>query len=169
MYNIVILSAVILLAGCAGAGEREVMSDVQRRQRDMAEIDPMRELLEDKYGDCKETGGEIAFVSDGSLSDEDSSQALYEGIQIYALSAGVSFSHYTAQETDMQGHLQVIEHAVRNQARLVVCCGHEFAQAVGSRRKSWGITSTRFCSVRRRPVILRAIWLSWRDTAGWDL
>ena len=80
----------ILLAGCAGAGEREVMSDVQRRQRDMAEIDPMRELLEDKYGDCKETGGEIAFVSDGSLSDEDSSQALYEGIQIYALSAGVS-------------------------------------------------------------------------------
>ncbi len=131
MYNIVILSAVILLAGCAGAGEREVMSDVQRRQRDMAEIDPMRELLEDKYGDCKETGGEIAFVSDGSLSDEDSSQALYEGIQIYALSAGVSFSHYTAQETDMQGHLQVIEHAVRNQARLVVCCGHEFAQAVG--------------------------------------
>lgn len=130
LYNIVILAVVILLGGCGGVKEQEVMSDVQRRQRDMAEIDPMRELLEDKYGDCKETGGEIAFVSDGSLSDEDSSQALYEGIQIYALSAGVSFSHYTAQERDMQGRLQVIGHAVRNQARIVVCCGYEFAQAV---------------------------------------
>ena len=46
--------------------------------------DPMAELLNDPYGDYRETGGEIAFVFADSARDGSYNEAIYEGIQMYA-------------------------------------------------------------------------------------
>lgn len=130
-----------LLTGCAGAGQKETVSEdvqedavdieTQEKQRRAAQVDPMEELLEDIYGDYKEKGGEIAFVSDGVVMDGNYNEVMYEGIQMYALAAGVSFSYYNVEEDNLEGHLKIMEEAISNQAKIVVCAGYDFQEAVG--------------------------------------
>ena len=129
------------LAGCNGSEQRETVSEevqettvdieTQQKQREAARIDPMEELLEDYYGDYQEKGGEIAFVSDGVVMDGNYNEAIYEGIQMYALAAGVSFSYYNVEEDNFEGHLKTVEDAILNQAKIVVCAGCDFQEAVG--------------------------------------
>lgn len=92
--------------------------------------DPMTELLKDPYGDYQETGGEIAFVFDGIIEDESYNEAIYEGIRMYALAAGVSFSYYGTEEDSPKGHVEAIECAVSDQAGIIVCVGYDFQEAV---------------------------------------
>lgn len=130
-----------VLAGCNGSEQRETVSEevretavdieTQEKQREAARINPMEELLEDYYGDYQEKGGEIAFVSDGVVMDGNYNEAIYEGIQMYALSAGVSFSYYNVEEDNFEGHLETVEDAILNQAKIVVCAGYDFQEAVG--------------------------------------
>lgn len=131
----------VMLMGCAGTGQQETLSektqadaenlDIQKMQEYAEGIDSMEELLKDRYGDYQESGGEIAFVSDGTVMDGGYNEAIYEGIQMYALAAGVSFSYYNVEEDDFEGHLKSIEHAVLNKAGVVVCAGYDFQEAVG--------------------------------------
>ena len=97
--------------------------------------DQKEELRKDLYGDYQSEGGEIAFVSDGAITDAGFNEALFDGVQMYALGAGVSFSYYLAQEGDTQSHRDAIEHAVQNQARVIVCAGYAFGEAVGELQK----------------------------------
>ncbi|MBD5546240.1 MAG: BMP family ABC transporter substrate-binding protein [Lachnospiraceae bacterium] len=130
-----------VLAGCNESEQRETVSkearettvdiETQQKQREVAQIDPMEELLEDFYGDYQEKGGEIAFVSDGVVMDGNYNEAIYEGIQMYALAAGVSFSYYNVEEDNFEGHLETVEDAIRNQAKIVVCAGYDFQETVG--------------------------------------
>ena len=63
------------LTGCALLDQQEAVSrenedtSIQQMQQDAAEVDPMEELLRDHYEDYQEEGGEIAFVSDGTVMD----------------------------------------------------------------------------------------------------
>lgn len=130
-----------VLAGCNGSEQRETVSEeaqektvdieTQEKQREAARIDPMEELLKDYYGDYQEKGGEIAFVSDGVVMDGNYNEAIYEGIQMYALAAGVSFSYYNVEEDSFEGHLEIVEDAILNHAKIVVCAGYDFQEAVG--------------------------------------
>lgn len=92
--------------------------------------DPMTELLKDPYGDYEETGGEIAFVFDGVIEDGSYNEAIYEGIRMYALAAGISFSNYGTEEGSPKDHVAAIEHAVLSQAGIIVCAGYDFQEAV---------------------------------------
>lgn len=92
--------------------------------------DPMTELLKDPYGDYQETGGEIAFVYDGVIEDGSYNEAIYEGIRMYALAAGVSFSHYGTKENSQKGHIEAIERAVSGQAGIIICAGYDFQETV---------------------------------------
>ncbi len=92
--------------------------------------DPMTELLKDPYGDYQETGGEIAFIFDGIIEDESYNEAIYEGIRMYALAAGVSFSHYGTEEDSPKGHVEAIERAISGQAGIIICAGYDFQEAV---------------------------------------
>ena len=92
--------------------------------------DPMTELLKDPYGDYQETGGEIAFVFDGVIEDGSYNEAIYEGIRMYALAAGISFSNYGTEEDSHKGHVAAIEHAVLSHAGIIVCAGYDFQEAV---------------------------------------
>lgn len=92
--------------------------------------DPMTELLKDPYGDYQETGGEIVFVFDGVIEDGSYNEEIYEGIRMYALAAGISFSHYGTEEDSPKGHVAAIERAVLSQAGIIVCAGYDFQEAV---------------------------------------
>ncbi len=93
---------------------------------------PEDKLMEDIYGDYKEKGGEIAFVLDGNIMDESYNEAIYEGIRMYAFSAGVSFSYYTADANAVESYEEVIRQAVSNEAKMIVCGGEGFDEAVGN-------------------------------------
>lgn len=93
---------------------------------------PEEKMMEDIYGDYQEKGGEIAFVTDGNIMDGSYNEAIYKGIQQYAFSAGVSFSYYNVDIEQPEGYQEVIRQAVSNQARIIVCGGDGFDEAVGS-------------------------------------
>ncbi|NBJ92440.1 BMP family lipoprotein [Parablautia muri] len=93
---------------------------------------PEKKLMEDIYGDYKEQGGEIAFVTDGSIKDGSYNDAIYKGIRMYAFSAGVSFSHYNIDINQPDGYQEGLRQAVSNQAKIIVCGGDGFEEAVGT-------------------------------------
>lgn len=124
------------LMGCSLPGQQEAISkenDIEDTnvQQDAAKIDSMEELRKDTYGDYQEKGGEIAFVSDGTVMDSGYNETIYEGIQMYGLAAGASFSCYNMEEDHFEEPLEIIEYAISNQARIVVCAGYDFCEAVG--------------------------------------
>ncbi len=102
---------------------------------------PEMKLMEDIYGDYQENGGEIAFVTDGNMMDESYNEAIYKGIQMYAFSAGVSFSYYNVDINQPEGHKEVIRQAVSDGARLIVCGGDEFEEAVGALQSEYAQAS----------------------------
>lgn len=129
-----------MLIGCSEQKQQETVAeertqitteDSDQFQKDAEEMDPMHELFEDSYGDYQENGGEIAFVSDGTIMDGGYNEAMYEGIRTYALAAGISFSYYNAEEGNIEGHLESMEYAILNHAKIVVCAGYDFGQSVG--------------------------------------
>lgn len=92
--------------------------------------DPMTELLKDPYGDYKEKGGEIAFVLNGQIEDGSYNEAIYEGLQMYALAAGASFSYYETADDSDESHSDAIKLAAENQAQIIICAGYDFQEAI---------------------------------------
>lgn len=92
--------------------------------------DMMAALLSDMYGDYKEEGGEIVFIPDGTLIDGIYNENIYDGIRMYALAAGVSFSYYEVEGDTIEDYQKALVHAVDNQARVIVCAGENFQKAV---------------------------------------
>lgn len=93
--------------------------------------DAMEALLHDMYGDYMEEGGEIAFLPDGPLMDGIYNENIYDGIRMYALAAGISFSYYGVEDGVSEEYREAIAHAVDNQARVIVCAGENFGRAIG--------------------------------------
>lgn len=104
----------------------------------------------DLYGDYRTEGGEIAFISDGIVMDGSYNEAVYKGIQTYALAAGVSFSYYIVNGDTLECYVEAIERAVSSQAKVVVCVGYDFGESVGLLQKLHPQTS--FLMIDSRPV-----------------
>ena len=114
-------------------------------------IPTSQEKLEgDLYGDYRTEGGEIAFISDGIVMDGSYNEAVYKGIQTYALAAGVSFSYYIVNGDTLECYGEAIDRAVSNQARVVVCVGYNFGEPVGLLQKLYPQTS--FLMIDSRPM-----------------
>lgn len=103
--------------------------------------DAMEALLNDMYGDYMEEGGEVAFLPDGTLWDESYNESIYNGIRMYALAAGVSFSYYDVEDQSHEDYRDAIIHAVDKQARLIICAGENFQKAVGELQNVYPQTS----------------------------
>lgn len=94
---------------------------------------PGLEINEDYHNDYQETGGEVALVIDvSSVMDNSFNQAAYEGTQTYAQAAGVSYSYYSAVDNSATEYKNAVLDAIENDAKLVICAGSHFEQAVGS-------------------------------------
>lgn len=92
----------------------------------------------DKNHSYMESGGEVALVIGmGVLSDSGYNQAAYEGTQIYAQAADVSYSYYEPLENTPEAYKDAVLKAIDNNARLIICAGPHFEQAVGSLQNTY--------------------------------
>lgn len=140
-----------MIAGCSGRKQQESVSkdeqmpieeeteiteDTQTTEKEAEsseeqKTNPLVELLQDPYGNYQSEGGEIAFVVGGTVMDGSFNGAIYDGVRIYASSAGVSFSYYVAEEDKPDAYRESIEHAVESQAKIIVGAGLSMEEAVG--------------------------------------
>lgn len=94
--------------------------------------DPWEKLKEDPYGNYRETGGEIACITDhAAVMDGSYNEAIYDGIEMYALAAGISYSYYCAENDTSQAYRAAMMDAIANQAKIVVCTGYNFDKPLG--------------------------------------
>lgn len=154
--GLLVLTAVWLLAGC-GAPPAEVTvsedTSAEDAPQEAGEVESgsgiettswresVQRMLEDPYGDYSETGGEIAFLTDGPVEDGGYNEAIYNGVQMYALGAGTSFSYYTADPNAPESYREVAVKAVEDDARLLVCAGALFGETVGALQETYPQTS----------------------------
>lgn len=146
-----------ILAGCGmTAGGMSVSAD---EQTDGTEQEPEKEeeedsgmettsweesvqkMFEDPYGDYRETGGEIVLLTDGPVEDGGYNEAVYNGVRMYALGAGKPFSYYNANSDDPESYRKLIERSAQENARIIVCAGNEFGEAVGAVQESFPQTA----------------------------
>ncbi|MDE7359065.1 MAG: BMP family ABC transporter substrate-binding protein, partial [Lachnospiraceae bacterium] len=147
------LTLLLLLTGCgkpaqetAVSAENEAPEEAQQETEEDeessgAEMSSWREavqkMFEDPYGDYSETGGEIAFLTDGSVEDGAYNEAVFNGVRMYALGAGTSFSCYHADPNAPESYQEIIRRAVEDNAGLVVCAGDLFGEAVGALQEAY--------------------------------
>ncbi len=118
----------------AGEPAQESGTQGQDREDDSDEMTTWREavdkMFEDPYGDYSETGGEIALLMDGDVEDGGYNEAVYNGVRMYALGAGVSFSYYNVDPEAPESYSGQMEKAIQDGAGLIVCAGYQFGEAV---------------------------------------
>lgn len=124
----------------AGAAEENAVKD-QSGETGGVEMSSWREsvqkMFEDPYGDYRETGGEIAFLTDGAVEDGGYNEAVYNGVRMYALGAGVSFSYYCADSEKPESYSERMEKAAQDGARIIVCAGYRFGEAVADLQSAY--------------------------------
>lgn len=155
------LILILLLTGCGkpaeetvSSAENEVPEETQQekeKEEEKEENGPgvemtswresVQKMFEDPYGDYKETGGEIAFLTDGSVEDGGYNEAIYNGVRMYALGAGTSFSCYHADPDVPESYQEIVQRAVEDHAGLIVCAGDVFGGAVGALQETYPQTS----------------------------
>lgn len=101
----------------------------------------VQKMFEDPYGDYSETGGEIVLLTDGSVEDGGYNQAIYNGVRMYALGAGKSFSYYSVNPDEPEGYQELMERSAQDGARIIVCAGNLFGEAVGNVQETYPQTS----------------------------
>lgn len=118
-----------------GSGERESGVEMTSWR------ESVQKMFEDPYGDYRETGGEIAFLTDGSVEDGGYNETIYNGVRMYALGAGTSFSYYHADPNAPESYQETVRRAVEDNAGLIVCAGDVFGEAVGALQETCPQTS----------------------------
>lgn len=101
----------------------------------------VQKMFEDPYGDYRETGGEIVLLTDGSVEDGGYNEALYNGVRMYALGAGKSFSYYNANPDEPESYHELIGRSAQDGAKIIVCAGDIFGEAVGAMQETYPQTS----------------------------
>lgn len=135
----------------AAPGETPVdtpaQEDAVKEQEDTqgAETTSWREsverMFEDPYGDYSVSGGEIALLTDGDVEDGGYNEAVYNGVRMYALGAGVSFSYYKVDPEVPESYGELMEKAIQDGAGLIVCAGYRFGEVVGELDSAYPQTS----------------------------
>lgn len=97
----------------------------------------VQKMFEDPYGDYRETGGEIVLLTDGPVEDGGYNETVYNGVRMYALGAGRSFSYYNANPDDPESYRKLIERSAAENAKIIVCVGDTFGEAVGAMQGSY--------------------------------
>ena len=77
------------------------------------------------------TGYELALVTDvGTINDKSFNQGSWEGLERYAKDNDKSSKYYQPAEATTASYIETIGLAVRGGAKLVVCPGYKFSEAV---------------------------------------
>ncbi|MDE7199556.1 MAG: BMP family ABC transporter substrate-binding protein, partial [Lachnospiraceae bacterium] len=151
------LALVCIMAGCGKTAEETASSadDAEGRTEQESEEEEesgsgmemtswqesVHKMFEDPYGDYTETGGEIVLLTDGPVEDGGYNEAVYNGVRMYALGAGKSFSYYNADIYEPESYYELMERSAQDGARIIVCAGNTFGGAVGAMQETYPQTS----------------------------
>lgn len=151
------LMLICILAGCgkaadeAAASADDMVSGTGQESEEEEENgsgmemtswqESVQKMFEDPYGDYMESGGEIVLLTDGSVEDGGYNEAVYNGVRMYALGAGKSFSYYNATPDEPESYYELMERSVQDGARIIVCAGNTFGEAVGAMQETYPQTS----------------------------
>ena len=76
-------------------------------------------------------GYELALVTDiGTIDDKSFNQGAWEGVVQYAKESGKSYKYYQPAEKTTDSYVETIELAIEGGAKIVVCPGYLFEEAV---------------------------------------
>ncbi len=101
----------------------------------------LHKMFEDPYEDYRESGGEIVLLTDGSVEDGGYNEAVYNGVRMYALGAGKSFSYHNANPDDPESYRELVERSAQENARIIVCAGDIFGEALGALQERYPQTA----------------------------
>lgn len=101
----------------------------------------VQKMFEDPYGDYREDGGDIALLVDGSVEDGGYNEAVYNGVRMYALGAGRSFSYYSANPDEPETYRELMERTAQDGAEVIVSAGYIFGEAVADLEEIYPQTS----------------------------
>lgn len=151
------LILICILAGCGNAAEETAASleesageagqekEAEEENGSAMETtswqESVQKMFEDPYGDYLETGGEIVLLTDGSVEDGGYNQAVYNGVRMYALGAGKSFSYYSVNPDEPENYRELMERSAQDGAKIIISAGDLFGEAVGSVQEAYPQTS----------------------------
>lgn len=128
-----------------GEPAEENVAQAQNEETEGAETTSWREsvkkMFEDPYGDYSKTGGKIALLTDGDVEDGGYNEAVYNGVRMYALGAGVSFSYYNVNPDEPENYREQMEKAAQDGAEIIVSAGYRFGETVGDLHRAYPQTS----------------------------
>lgn len=76
---------------------------------------------------------EVALITDGGTVDTASfDKEAWDGISRYCKEEELTYGNYVPGESTAEGYEEAIREAAENGARVIVCAGEEFSEAVGS-------------------------------------
>ncbi|HHX60237.1 MAG TPA: BMP family ABC transporter substrate-binding protein [Epulopiscium sp.] len=79
----------------------------------------------------KKSGYELALITDiGTIDDKSFNQGAWEGVEKYAKEKNVTYKYYQPAEKTTDAYLNTISLAIDGGAKLVVCPGYLFEEAV---------------------------------------
>jgi basic membrane protein A len=87
---------------------------------------------------CDKEEAEIALVTDvGTIDDESFNQASWQGVKKYAEEKGKTYRYYQPKKDSNEARLASIRQAVRNGAKIIVCPGYLFIEALGEAQNTY--------------------------------
>lgn len=116
--------------------EQEEKEDDESGMETTSWRESVQKMFEDPYGDYSETGGEIVLLANGPVEDGGYNEAVYNGVRMYALGAGKSYSYYCANPNDPESCRELAEKAVAENAKIIVCAGDIFGRTVGDMQEN---------------------------------
>lgn len=85
---------------------------------------------------------EIALVTDqGTISDKSFNQSAWEAVEEYGEKNNVGTKYYKPSSFDTAGYTQQIENAVDNGAKVIVCPGYKFQNAIANLQEKYADVS----------------------------
>lgn len=84
---------------------------------------------------------EIVLITDyGTVNDGSYNQGAWEGITSYCDENGITYNFYRPENTDKDSFLKTTKEAVNNGAKIVVCTGYLFEEAMFEAQKKYSDT-----------------------------
>ncbi len=145
-----VLALIAALAGCTSAPAKESVAPTDAAaatpeteaaepvaEEPAAEEPAMEEPAAATEAVASSDGYELALVTDvGTIDDKSFNQGAWEGVKQYAEENGKTFKYYQPAEKTDDAYIETINLAIKGGAKVVVCPGFLFSNAVGVSQKA---------------------------------
>lgn len=123
-----LMTMMISLVGC---GTREKEDQGNKDQGNVGTENNQANQGNQTNQDNNKAGYELALVTDiGTIDDKSFNQGSWEGLKQYAEENNITYKYYQPTEKTTDAYLDQIELAVEGGAKVVVCPGYLFEEAV---------------------------------------